>query len=142
MEPGSSLPHSQLSAICSYPEPDQSSPNPPPSHLPQIHLNIVLPSTPGSSKCTLSLRFPHKNPVYTSPLPHARYMSRPSHSSRFDHPINTGYGVQIITFLVIKFFHSPVISSLLGPNIILNNLFSNTLSLRSSLNVSDQVSHP
>jgi hypothetical protein len=30
----------------------------------------------------------------------------------------------------------------LGPNILLNTLFSNTLSLRSSLNVSDQVSHP
>ena len=39
-------------------------------------------------------------------------------------------------------FHSPVTPSLLGPNIILNTLFSNTLSLRSSLNVSDQVSHP
>jgi hypothetical protein len=29
-----------------------------------------------------------------------------------------------------------------GPNILLNTLFSNTLSLRSSLNLSDQVSHP
>jgi len=41
-----------------------------------------------------------------------------------------------------SFLHSPVTSSLLGPNIILNTLFSNTLSPRSSLNVSDQVSHP
>jgi hypothetical protein len=32
--------------------------------------------------------------------------------------------------------------SLLGPNILHNTLFSNTLSLRSSLSVSDQVSHP
>jgi hypothetical protein len=40
-----------------------------------------------------------------------------------------------------SFLHSLVTSSLLGPNI-LNNLFINTLSLRSSLNVSDQVSHP
>jgi hypothetical protein len=32
--------------------------------------------------------------------------------------------------------------SLLGPNILLNNPFPNTLSLRSSINVSDQVSHP
>ena len=38
--------------------------------------------------------------------------------------------------------HSPVTSSLLGPNTLLNTLFSNTLSLHSSLNVSDQVSHP
>jgi hypothetical protein len=41
-----------------------------------------------------------------------------------------------------SFIHSPFISSLLDPNILLNTLFSNTLSLRSSLNVSDQVSHP
>ena len=41
-----------------------------------------------------------------------------------------------------SFLHSPVASSLLGPNILLNTLFSNTLSLRSSLNVSDQVSYP
>ena len=41
-----------------------------------------------------------------------------------------------------SFLHSPVTSSLLSPNILLNTLFSSTLSLRSSLNVSDQVSHP
>jgi hypothetical protein len=38
-----------------------------------------------------------------------------------------------------SFLHS---CYLIGPNILLNTLFSNTLSLRSSLNVSDQVSHP
>ena len=41
-----------------------------------------------------------------------------------------------------NFLHSPVTSSLLGPNNLLNTLFSNTLSLRSSLSVSDHVSHP
>src|SRR5215510_407040 len=41
-----------------------------------------------------------------------------------------------------NFLHSPVTSSLLGPNTLLNTLFSNTLSLCSSLNVSDQDSHP
>ena len=35
-----------------------------------------------------------------------------------------------------SFLHSPVTSSLLDPNTLLNTLFSNTLSLRSSLNVS------
>ena len=40
------------------------------------------------------------------------------------------------------FLHSSVTSSLLGQNILFNTLFSNTLSLRSSRNVRDQVSHP
>jgi hypothetical protein len=41
-----------------------------------------------------------------------------------------------------NFLHSPVTSSLLGSNILLRTLFSNTLSLCSSLNVWDQVSYP
>ena len=41
-----------------------------------------------------------------------------------------------------NFLHSPVTSTLLGPNTLLSTLFSNTLSLRSSLSVSDQDSHP
>jgi len=38
--------------------------------------------------------------------------------------------------------HSPVTSSLLGPNILLNTIFSNNLGFLYSLNVSDQASHP
>ena len=41
-----------------------------------------------------------------------------------------------------NYLHSPVTSSLLGSNTLLSILFSNTLSLRSSLSVSGQVSHP
>jgi len=41
-----------------------------------------------------------------------------------------------------SFHHSPVTSSLLDPNILLNTVFSNTLRLRFFLNVTDQVSHP
>jgi len=41
-----------------------------------------------------------------------------------------------------SFLHSPVTSSLLGPNILLSTLLSNTLSLCSSLNMKDHVSHP
>ena len=41
-----------------------------------------------------------------------------------------------------SFVHSFVTSSLLGPNILLSTIFSDALSLCSSLNVSDKVSHP
>jgi len=51
------------------------------SHFLKIHLNIILPSTPGSPKWSLSLVFPHQSLAYASPLPHTRYMPRPSHSS-------------------------------------------------------------
>jgi hypothetical protein len=44
--------------------------------------------------------------------------------------------------LFIQFSPSPVTSFLFGPNILLNTLFSITLSLCPSLNVRDQVSHP
>ena len=54
-----------------------------PSHFLKIHLNIIPLSTSGSPQWSLSLRFPHQNPVHSSPLPHTRHMPGPSHSSRF-----------------------------------------------------------
>jgi hypothetical protein len=101
----------------------------PTSHFLKIHLNIILPSTSGSPQWSLSLRVPHQNPVHASPIPHARYMPHPFHSSRFHHPHKSGRGVQIIKLLIMYFLHSPLTSSLLCPNIILNTLFSNTLNL-------------
>ena len=136
MKPEISLPHSQVPATGPYHEPARSSPCPH-IHLLKIHLNIIFPSTPGTSKWPPSLRFPHQNRVYASPLPHTGYMPGPSHSSRFDHSNNTSFSSSLCSFL-----HSPVTSPLLGPNILLSAILSNTLSLRSSLNVSDQVSHP
>ena len=68
----------------------------PTSHFLKMHLNIILSSTPGSPKWSLSFRFPHQNPEYDSPLPHTRYMPRPS-CSRFYHPNSIVLGVQIIT---------------------------------------------
>jgi len=70
------------------------------SNFLKIHLNIILPSMRGYPKWSLSLRFPHQNPVYASPLPLTYYMPGPSHSSRFYHPNNTE-GVQIIKLLIM-----------------------------------------
>jgi len=58
MKPEGSLPHSQAPVTCSYPEPVRSSSHP---HIPppEDPFYIVFPSTPGSSKWFLSLRFPH-----------------------------------------------------------------------------------
>jgi hypothetical protein len=69
-------------------------------------------------------------------------MPRPFQSSRFDHPNNFGWGVQIIKHLLFSFLHSPFTQFLWGPNILLSTLFSNTFGLSSSLNISDQVLHP
>jgi len=60
----------------------------PPKHFLNTHLTIILPSAPGSYKWSLSLRFPHQNPVRISSFPHTCYSPYPSHSSRFDHPHN------------------------------------------------------
>jgi hypothetical protein len=43
--------------------------------------------------------------------------------------------VQVMKLLIMQFSQPPVTSSLFGANILLNTLFSNTLSLCSSLNV-------
>ena len=84
-----SIQNFEVPATCLYPEPDQSSPYTQ-IPLPEDHLNVIIPSTPGSSKWFFSLIFPHKNPYYTSPLPHMCYMPIPFHSPRFGHPKNTG----------------------------------------------------
>jgi len=87
LEPEGSSPYSQVPSTSLYPEPTPSSPHNP-SHFLKIHLNIILPSMSGSPQWSLSLRFPHQNPVHPSPLPYKRHMPRPSHSSLFYHPHN------------------------------------------------------
>jgi len=126
------------------PVPILGQPNPvriPTPHLQEIRPNINHPSTPRSPQWSLSLRFPHQEHISPPLLTHTRHMPSPSHSSQFYHPHNIGWGVQIINSSLCSLLHSPITSSLLGPNILLNTMFSNTTSFLSSLNVSDQVSH-
>jgi hypothetical protein len=54
--------------ILSQLDPDHTST----SHFLKIHLNIILPSTPGSPKWFISFWLSHQNPVYASVLPHTR----------------------------------------------------------------------
>jgi len=60
-----------------------------------FYLRLGLPSG------LFPLGFLHQNPEYASILTYTRYMPRPPHSSRFNHPNNTVWGVWIIKFLIM-----------------------------------------
>ena len=129
-----------MPATCPYPEPAQSCPYCI-SHFLKIHLNIILPSTPGSPKwffppgfLTKTLYMPLFSPICAT---------RPSHLILLNFITQTilGEEYRLLSPSLYSFLHSLVTSSLLGPHI-LNTLFSDTLSSCSTLNVSDQVSHP
>ena len=72
---------------CPPPVPILGQPNPvpiPTSHLLEIHPNIIHPSTPRSPHWSLSLLFPHQDPIRPPLLTHTCHMPSPSHSSRFN----------------------------------------------------------
>ena len=120
-------------------------PNPVPihtSHFLEIHLNIIRPSTPRSPQWLLPSGFP-TNTLYT-PLSSAVRAICPAHLILLDFVTRTILGKEYKSFSssLCNLLHSPVTSSLLGPNIFLNTLFWNTLSSLSSRSVNDQVSRP
>ena len=135
MEPVGSLPHSQVLATCPYPVPARSSPYPhipilenpsyfyPPFHSwvsQEVSFPRVSPPTPCICLSSVSYAL-HTPPIsFFSILSTKQYWVRSTHRS--------------LSSSLCSFLHSLVISSLLGPNILLSTLFSETFGLRSSLN--------
>jgi len=108
----------------------------PSSHFLKIHFYIILPFTPRPLEWALSLRCI----LLLSPI----HSTCPAHLILFDLITQIIFGDEYrsLSSSICRFLHSPVTLSLLSPNILLSTLFSNTLSLRSSLNVSNRASHP
>ena len=100
------------------------------------HLRLGLPSGLFPSG------FPTKN-LYT-PLSSPICTTCPTHLILLDFMTRTILGEEYKSFSssLCNLLHSPITSSLLDSNILLNTMFSNTLSFLSSRNVSDQASHP
>jgi hypothetical protein len=94
-----------------------------------------------TSKWSFTLRVSNQNFVRISHLPHARYMPRPSHPPLFDNPNNIWWRVNIMELLIMQCSQS-CCHSLLGPNILLSTLFSNTLNLCSPVNLRGQIAYP
>jgi hypothetical protein len=67
-------------------------------------------------------------------------MSCSPHPPWFNHLNNIRWRIQAVKFIIMQFSLRSVF--ILGPTILLNNPFSKTLNLCSSLKVRDQVSHP
>ena len=126
MEPEGSLSYLPVPATCPFPESDQSSLCPLlplPEDLPSGSFPQISSPKPCIHLCCL----PYV--LHTPPIPFFSILSQTKE-------------YRSLSSLLCSFLHSPVPSSLLGPNILLSTVFSNTLNLCSSLSVNDQVSHP
>ena len=112
------------------------------SNLFKTHINIILPYMPGYAKWSPSLRSPHHNPVYSSPLPNTCYMPRLSQSSGFDHLNHICWGVQIIKLPLIESSSFPCYLVPLRPTHPPQHPIFEHPQPTFLHNVSDQVSHP
>jgi len=140
MEPVHSLPHSQepFHLLLSWPGSIQSMPLHPTSSV------FILISTPRSSKQYHSLRFFPTTKTLYAPFLSPIYGMCPVYIILLDFVIWIILGEEYRSWSssLYSLVDFPVTSSILGPNITLKTLFSNTLTLYFSLSVRDQVSNP
>jgi hypothetical protein len=141
MEHWCSVLHLEEPPICTYPEPDQSSPCLQPFHVLNIHFNIVLQSTSMSSKWSPSLRFLHQTPVITYPF--SVCATCPAYLIlNLITRVIFGQAYRPWSSSLCSLLHSPVTSPLFGPHMFLSTRFSNTLILCFLFIVRDRLSHP
>ena len=100
-------------------------PNPvhiPTSHLLEIHPNIIHPSTARSPQWSLSLRFPHQDPI--RPLSSPIRATCPAYLILLDFITRTILGEEYRSFSssLCNLLHSPVTSSLLMMGLIWSNM--------------------
>jgi len=136
MEPEGSLLHLQESTTCPYPKPDQSSPCTPLSHFRKSILILSSHRWLGLPSGLFPSGFPTK--ILYAPILSRLCATCSTHVILLNLITWIIFGEEYrseATHYVV--FSTPITSSLLGANILLN-----TLSLRSSLRVSDQISHP
>ena len=134
MEPGGLMQHSQGPSNYPYPQSNQ----PVPISLRSIlilssHLGLGLPK--GLFPVDVPVEVLKSTPTFF----HSGYKTCPSQFARLNHPDYIRSTVQTVNLLIMEPSPFPI---LLGPNICLRILFSNTLSLDSSLNVRYHVSKP
>jgi hypothetical protein len=112
------------------------------THFLKIRLHIIPHLSLGLASGLFPSGFPTKT-LYT-PFFYPIRATRPAHIILLDFISRKILGgkYRSLSSSLCSFLHSPVTACLLGPNILLNTIFSNTLSPRFSLNVSDQLSCP
>jgi len=97
------MPHPQQPLTLPYPKSHDFNPRP-------VMLFLLSPSTPRSSKWSFSFRFPHQNPLCTSPLLQACVKDQPITSLYLT--TTEQLGAPVVKLSLSHFLHSPVLPPL------------------------------